>query len=163
MDNINISQLDLSKNDISIQIKDNKKDKKMDVFIGYHFDNPKLKRLFEIKVKQLVESDLLRNYRPVMDSRLKLNITVMENILDQISKSRMAIIDLTNHRHNVYFEAGILFGKNIPVIFTAHESEKDNIPFDIDSYHIFYWNDDIELKEEEFLRNIRNCILLELD
>jgi nucleoside 2-deoxyribosyltransferase len=163
MNNIHISQVDPSKNNISIQIKDSDlKSKKMDIFIGYYFDNKDIKRLFEVKIRELIEKDLLRNYRPVMDSRLELNSTIMENIISQIDKSRIAIIDLTEHRHNVYFEAGILFGKNIPVIFTAHEKEKNKIPFDVNSYKIFYWNE-TEEKEKSFLTNIRECILLELN
>jgi hypothetical protein len=139
-----------------------KENKKIDIFIGYKFDNIEVDEFFENKLKPLIE-DLLRKYSPVKDSvsnpNFKFDNTILNNILSQIDDSRMAIIDLTDHSHNVYYEAGILKGKEIPVIFTAHSKEKDTIPFDVNNFHIVYWD---KGKEEEFLDNIKKCILQEL-
>lgn len=136
--------------------------KKLDIFVGYKFDNEIVDNFFENKLKPLIE-DLLRKYSSVKDSvtsaNFKFDNTILTNILNQIDNSRMAIVDLTDHSYNVYYEAGILKGKEIPVIFTAHIKEKDTIPFDVDNFHIFYWSEDTE---KEFLNKIRKCILQEL-
>ncbi len=101
---------------------------------------------------------MLRKYSPVKDF-IKFDNTILTNILNQIDDSRMAIIDLTDHSYNVYYEAGILKGKEIPVIFTAHSKEEGTVPFDVNNFYVYYWD---ENKEEEFLENIRTCILNEL-
>jgi hypothetical protein len=140
-----------------------KENKKIDIFIGYKFDNTQVDDFFENKLKPLIE-DLLRKYSPVKDSvssaNFKFDNTILTNILTQIDGARMAIIDLTDHSYNVYYEAGILKGKEIPVIFTAHSKEKGTIPFDVNNFHVFYWDEEIE---EEFLKSIRKCILQELN
>lgn len=140
-----------------------KKRKKLDIFVGYKFDNKLVNELFEKKLKPLIE-DLFRRYSPIKDSvsnpNFKFDKPVMDNILRQIDNSRMAIIDLTDHSYNVYYEAGILFGKKIPIIFTAHSKKKESIPFDINEFHVFYWD---ENEENKFLSEVRQCILSELD
>ena len=46
----------------------------------------------------------------------------------------------------------ILFGKKIPIIFTAHSKEKERIPFDVNVIHVFYWD---ENEENKFLKEVR--------
>lgn len=75
----------------------------------------------------------------------------MADILNEIDQSRVCIMDLTDQRHNVYFEAGIVLGKGIDLVLSCHENEKDILPFDATQYDIIFWD---EHKISNFIKKI---------
>jgi len=70
-----------------------------------------------------------------------------------IKNSRFVVADFTGDNRNVYFEAGYALGLNIPVIWTCHEDEKDNLKFDIQRYNRLTWSEDTE-KLNDFKRRL---------
>jgi hypothetical protein len=58
---------------------------------------------------------------------------------------------LTDHKNNVYFEAGIATTNYIPIIYTCHINDFDQIAFDVDVNQVLSWN---ESNIEEFLNKL---------
>ena len=55
--------------------------------------------------------------------------SVVEQIWEQISKSRVLLADLTDKNPNVFYELGFAHAANKPVVFTS--ARIDDVPFDL--------------------------------
>jgi hypothetical protein len=66
-------------------------------------------------------------YKPVV-IRLKEHANIIiEEIIAEIHNSTFVVADFTGHRGGVYFEAGIAMGLHIPVIWTCHKDDFQNM------------------------------------
>lgn len=74
--------------------------------------------------------------------------TLNDAILAAIKKSKFTIADFTNHRPNVYFEAGYALGRGQKVIYTCRKDRKEDVPFDLRNYPILLWETPEELKQQ---------------
>ena len=72
-----------------------------------------------------------------------------DEIIAEIRDSRFVVADMTHGedgaRGGVYFEAGLAFGLNIPVIYTCHQNKIDEVHFDTRQYYHIVWNNPQEL------------------
>jgi hypothetical protein len=73
------------------------------------------------------------------------NDRVTDRILESIRKAEFVIVDLTNERPNVFFEAGYAHGIGKTPIYVARAETK--IHFDIKDYPIIFFRNMKELKD----------------
>lgn len=122
----------------------------IEAFVGYSFNNDLVKNIFDVHVsKKLKEWDLHYTAQNIGSTRL--DEPIITQIVNKIDKSRVCIMDLTDQRHNVYFEAGIVFGRNIDLVLTCHNKEEKQIAFDTKQYEVILWN---ENSIDKFLTDI---------
>ncbi|MDB6059498.1 MAG: hypothetical protein JWO95_3342, partial [Verrucomicrobiales bacterium] len=79
----------------------------------------------EIYVPAIKEAGL----EPVRADELFTTGSVVEQIWEQISKSKVLLADLTDRNANVFYELGLAHAAKKPVIFTA--AKTDDVPFDL--------------------------------
>ena len=60
--------------------------------------------------------------------------SITDKMMADIRRAKFLLVDLTEHRPNVYFEAGFAFGLGKPVVFLVQEDQKDKVHFDIQQY-----------------------------
>ena len=77
-------------------------------------------------------------------------------MLAEIRRSAFAVVDLTGHRPNVYFEAGFALGLDKKVIFTCAKSDVDDGHFDLRQYNTLDWEseDDLAVRLENRVRAV---------
>jgi hypothetical protein len=79
-------------------------------------------------------------YQAVRVDREKFSGNIMEVIWESIRHCDLAIIDLTAHRPNVYYEMGIAHALDKPTLLVIHsmsDTVPTDIPFDIRAQRIF--------------------------
>jgi len=86
------------------------------------------------------------------------NNRIDEEILSEIRESTFMIVDMTEHRNAVYFEAGYAMGFGIPVIWTCREDDIGNASFDTRQYNHILWGTPQEL-HDKLLARIRDTVL----
>jgi hypothetical protein len=75
----------------------------------------------------------------VDEIHVKSDVTINDEILASIKKSRFCISDFTQQKNGVYFEAGYALGRGLKVIYTCTREDFNNAHFDINHYlHILY-------------------------
>jgi len=121
--------------------KDSKK-----IFVAFHFDK-ELTDIFNINLKSAIESEGFE-YVIVNQENVEHNKSINDEIIVKLKTSRIVIADVTEHRNNVYFEAGYAFGMNLPVIWTCREDHKNDIPFDTRQFPHILWKDKEDLVKQ---------------
>jgi hypothetical protein len=86
------------------------------------------------------------------------NNKIDDQIVAEIRRSKLVIVDTTGARPNAYFEAGFALGLGIPVIWCCSDSPRapgltsgtwtDNLPFDIRQHAFTFWSNPADLKEK---------------
>jgi len=67
------------------------------------------------------------------------NDKICDRIAAGIKSSRFLLADVTEHKQNVYFEAGMAMGLGLQVIWTCEETDIDNAHFDTRQYKHILW------------------------
>ena len=88
---------------------------------GQWFD----KYYLEIYVAAIKEA----GFEPVRADELFTTGSVVEQVWEQISKSKILLADLTDRNANVFYELGLAHAAKKPVIFTV--AKIDDVPFDL--------------------------------
>lgn len=100
---------------------------------------------------------------------------VIENIMEQISRSHFGIIDITGCKLNVMVELGMLLISNKRFILIRDKQDTSEIPFDISSFQCYSYDlqsgnqlylmdpgskryQPVDKVLEEFIKNLRNDI-----
>jgi len=81
------------------------------------------------------------------------NNEITDEIIAEIRKSRFLVVDLTDHRNGVYFEAGFAKGLGLPVIWLCRRDELDKAHFDTRQYNFIVWEADKLAELSKALRN----------
>jgi nucleoside 2-deoxyribosyltransferase len=76
------------------------------------------------------------------------NEDINDFMIAEIRKSKFMVADFTDHKHGVYFEAGMMMGLGRPVIFTCREDQLGKAHFDTRQYSHIIWNTPEELREK---------------
>jgi len=87
-------------------------------------------------------------YQPLRIDQTEHNNKIDDEIIAGIRKSGLMIADFTNHRPNVYYEAGFALGLGIPVIWTCHKDQIEQAHFDTRQYSYIEWDTPEELKQK---------------
>ncbi|QKF66555.1 hypothetical protein AVENP_0999 [Arcobacter venerupis] len=136
MHNQTIVQLALLEDITKLNISTNKY-----IYSAYSFTNTMISDIFENYIKPLIYKKFIKlHYLETKNHYTNLKKPIIDNIIDDIKRSRLAIIDLTDHKNNVYFEAGIATTNYIPIIYTCHSSDYNKIAFDVNVNQVLEWN-----------------------
>ena len=76
------------------------------------------------------------------------NKKICDQIISLIQQAKFIVADLTGHNNGVYFEVGYAMGMGKEVVFTVHDSEKNDVHFDTRQYNRIHWKTPEELKEK---------------
>lgn len=96
-------------------------------------------------IKKVIEEMRLN---PIWMNELEHNDMIDDRIIAEIRKSKFVICDFTEHRHNVYFEAGFALGLGLPVIWCCREDQINNAKFDTRQYKHILWKTKEELYQK---------------
>ena len=89
-------------------------------------------------------------YEPMFLNEESHNDKIDDKIIVEIRRSRFVVVDVTEDRPNVYFEAGFALGEGIPVIWTCQENKwkEEEAHFDTRQYNFLLWNTPEDLFEK---------------
>ena len=86
-------------------------------------------------------------YVPIFIDEKEHNDQIVPEIFYEIDRSEFVIVDLTEHRSGVYYEAGYAKGVKKTVIMCCREDQFDSIHFDLKQKSAIKWNEDNLLKK----------------
>jgi hypothetical protein len=89
---------------------------------------------------------------PVRADELFSTGSVVEQIWEQITKSRILLADLTDKNANVFYELGLAHAAKKPVVFTS--ARVDDVPFDLRHLRVIVY----EVREPEWSAKLRKRI-----
>ena len=87
-------------------------------------------------------------YSPIRIDMKEHNEKIDDRIIAEIRESGLVVADFTGQRGGVYFEAGFAKGLGIPVIWTCHKDEVNNLHFDTRQYNHIVWSKPADLKTQ---------------
>ena len=104
---------------------------------------------------------LASGYVPMRIDRKEHINKIDDEIIAEIRRSRFLVADFTSEpdrpRGGVYFEAGLAFGLNIPVIWACRDDLVGQLHFDIRQFNHIVWAAPEDLREK--LRNRISAVL----
>ena len=89
---------------------------------------------------------------PVRADELFSTGSVVEQIWEQIEKSKLLLADLSGKNPNVFYELGLAHAAKKPVIFTS--SAIDDVPFDLRHLRVIIY----EIREPEWSSRLRQSV-----
>jgi hypothetical protein len=107
---------------------------------------------FDKSTDEAYESGLFKGiqeagYKPLRIDMKEHANKICDEMISEIRRSRFLVADLTNHRPNVYYEAGYAAGHGIPVFWTCRKDHTKDQHFDIRQYNCIDWVDPKELAD----------------
>ena len=81
----------------------------------------------------------MNGWRPYFIKRHDHNKQIDDEMVAQIRASGLLVADLTYQSQNVYYEAGLARGLEIPVIFTCRADYFADIHFDVQQFRVIKW------------------------
>lgn len=117
-------------------------------FVAMWFGD-EMEGIFERGMQPALEATGYRAFRIDVSEH---NEKIDDRIIAEIRKSGLLVADFTGQRGGVYFEAGFAMGLGIPIIWTCHEDDIDNLHFDTRQYNHIGWSDPADLEEQLRLR-----------
>ncbi|MEO6380998.1 MAG: hypothetical protein ABIO35_03110 [Nitrobacter sp.] len=91
-------------------------------------------------------------FEPVRADELFTTGSVVEQIWDQIEKSKVLLADLSDKNANVFYELGLAHAAGKPVVFTS--SNVDDVPFDLRHLRVIIY----DIREPEWAQRLRKSI-----
>jgi len=81
-------------------------------------------------------------YTPLRIDQKQHNNEITDVMIAEIRKSRFLVADLTDHRQNVYYEAGFAKGFGIEVVWLCRKDQLSQARFDTNHFPIIPWEAD---------------------
>lgn len=131
-----------------IESEASRRAKAMQGFVAMSFSKA-MKEIYETAIKPAI---LDAGYEPIMLASQHYIGDIDDKIISEIRKSRFMVADLTEHRHNVYYEAGLATGLGLPVFYACREDEAAKSKFDVRQFNCIRWNKVADLEEQLCLR-----------
>jgi hypothetical protein len=91
-------------------------------------------------------------FEPVRADELFTTGSVVEQIWEQIEKSKLLLADLSGKNPNVFYELGLAHAARKPVVFTA--GQLDDVPFDLRHLRVIIY----EIREPEWAARLRKSV-----
>lgn len=120
---------------------------------GHWFDTY-YKELFAPAIKEA-------GMEPMRADELFSTGTVIEQIWEQIQKSKILLADLTGKNANVFYELGLAHAAQKPVVFTS--ASLDDVPFDLRHLRVIiydihdpFWGEKLKTNLAAYLKNAKN-------
>jgi len=117
-------------------------------FVAMWFDNS-THGTYDDGIKKAIEDC---NYNAVRIDLKEHNNKICDEIIAEIRKSKFVVADFTGNRGGVYFESGFALGLGIPVIWTVHKDQLNDIHFDTNHYNHIPYSTPEELHEKLYNR-----------
>ena len=99
-------------------------------------------------------------FEPVRADELFTTGSVVEQVWEQVQKSRVLLADLTDRNANVFYELGLAHAALKPVVFTS--ARLDDVPFDLRHLRVIIyetrepgWDDKLKRHVAEYLKNAK--------
>jgi hypothetical protein len=87
--------------------------------------------------------------------------SVIEQIWEQIQKSKILLADLTGKNANVFYELGLAHAASKPVVFTT--ANLQDVPFDLRHLRVIaydisdpFWGEKLKVNLSAYLRNAKS-------
>ena len=114
------------------------------VFVGMSFER-NMNAVYENSIKATIEECgyLARRVDRINAENMRLDDLIEKEIKD----SRFVIIDLTEQKSAVYFEAGYARGIGIDTIWTCRQDEMVRLAFNVRQFPFVAWSDEQDLKK----------------
>ncbi|WP_052059881.1 hypothetical protein [Lysinibacillus fusiformis] len=87
-------------------------------------------------------------FKPIIIDSKEHNNQIVPEIFFEINKAEFVIVDLTDHRTGVYYEAGYAKGVGKEVIFTCKKDDFANRHFDVAQTNTIVWENENQLKQK---------------
>ena len=114
------------------------------VFVGMSFEK-NMNAVYENSIKATIEEC---GYHARRTDRINAeNIRLDDLIEKEIKNSRFVIIDLTEQKSAVYFEAGYARGIKKDTIWTCRKDEMNERAFNVRQFQFVFWSNEQDLKE----------------
>jgi hypothetical protein len=91
-------------------------------------------------------------YEPVRADELFTTGSVVEQIWEQIEKSKLLLADLSGKNPNVFYELGLAHAARKPVVFAA--AQVDDVPFDLRHLRVIIY----DIREPEWAARLRKNV-----
>ncbi|MCF6147588.1 MAG: hypothetical protein E3K37_02910 [Candidatus Kuenenia sp.] len=78
-------------------------------------------------------------YKPLMVNKIEHVNKICDEIIYQIRRSKFVVVDFTEQKPNVYFEAGFAKGLGLEVFWLCKKEDIDKLHFDIRQYNCIEW------------------------
>jgi nucleoside 2-deoxyribosyltransferase len=101
--------------------------------------------IWEFGIKPALE---FTGYQPLRIDQTETNNKIDDEIIAGIRKSGFMVADFTNHRPNVYYEAGFAMGLGRTVIRTCREDQEKDLHFDTRQFSHILWSNPDDLKKK---------------
>jgi predicted nucleotide-binding protein len=128
---------------------------KEEVFVGFPF-TPKLfnKTNFKKQIKKVLRESGFQPY--FYDDHHDSSNIVMLKLFYKIRSSNFAVFDLSDGNPNVLIELGYSLGANKKMFILKHKGSDFEVPSDINSIEIIYYDDiiDLEYKLKHAIREV---------
>ena len=111
------------------------------IFVIMKFGDEDLDSAYDGVVKPLGKEF---GYKVVRVDEIQDSGNISEQILENISTSKIVIADLSGERPNCYYEAGFAHALGKEIIFSI--KEQDQIHFDLSGYRFLTWRTESELR-----------------
>lgn len=117
-------------------------------FVAMSFSkNSLLESCFELGVKPALKKVHLRGVRV---DREHFTQRISDQIWQDIDRSKIVIVDLTEDSPNCYFEAGYALARRIPIIYQrlVAPGYEERFPFHVQPYPHILYGDPLQLRKE---------------
>jgi hypothetical protein len=91
-------------------------------------------------------------FEPVRADELFTTGSVVEQIWEQIEKSKLLLADLSGKNPNVFYELGLAHAAKKPVVFTA--AEVNDVPFDLRHLRVIIY----DIREPEWASRLKASV-----
>lgn len=118
-------------------------------FVAMQFNDEELDEVYDGAIERAISD---AGYDPYRIDRIEHIEDICDKIIVEINRSRFLFADFTERNRGVYFEAGYAKGKGIPVIWSCHRKDKDDLHFDTEHYNHILWDTAEELKKKLYNR-----------
>ncbi|WP_394870649.1 hypothetical protein [Clostridium butyricum] len=119
------------------------KDESRDVFVEMSFDEKMS------NASKVIENVLKKcGYNAENMKNKEYNDLIVPEIFLQIKKSKFVVVDLTQQKSGVYYEAGYAKALDKEIIFSCRSDDFENIHFDVAQQNVIKWEDEEDLKEK---------------
>jgi len=117
---------------------------------------------FDLYYKEIFTSAIKEaGMEPLRADELFSTGTVIEQIWEQIQKSKILLADLTGKNPNVFYELGLAHAAHKPVVFTS--ANLDDVPFDLRHLRVIVydirdpsWGEKLKSSLTAYLKNAKN-------
>jgi hypothetical protein len=106
------------------------------IFVAMSFD-PALDEVYKNGIYKAITNI---GYKPLRVDKTEHTNRIDDEILRQISTSKLVVADFTDHKPGVYFEAGYALALGKKVIWTCREDHREKLHFDIRQYNCLFWD-----------------------